>query len=151
MWHKYQTHTQTRYDMETHMRKTTKVLFIWHEKYVSIFCLQTHLADSSLGILYNSSRLLSPHARRFWVYIVPLAKTTLFFSSLTKQSITNVNPTHSLGSPFYKILPILINQLFYVIQKTIIYILVHLGTTDNRNYHPKIQWCFITKSVIYSN
>ena len=81
------------------MGKTTKALFIWHEKYVSTFCLCTQLVYSSLGIIYNLDNLLSPHALWYWVYIlplsfhsfvdpyiastIPLVKTTLLFSSLT--------------------------------------------------------------------
>ena len=46
---------------------------------------------------------------------------------------------------------VLINRLFYVSRQAVISILVHSFTTKNRNYWPKIQLCFITKTVFYSN
>ena len=57
-----QWHTETTVNMETHPGKIAKALFIWHEKYVSTFCLCTQLAGSYLDILYNSYKLLSSHA-----------------------------------------------------------------------------------------
>ena len=149
--------------METHLGKTIKALFILNEKYVSTFCLHTQLAESSLGILYNSDRLLSPHALWFWFQILPLFFTPLSIrtqpgsflqikqlsssilylhngltnqptTQLTKQLITNVNPAHILGFPFYNILPVVINRLFFFIQQDVISILVHSVTTENKHY-----------------
>ena len=31
------------YNVETHLGKTTKALFIWHEKYMAPFCLHIEL------------------------------------------------------------------------------------------------------------
>ena len=75
--HIKQIHTETIVNVETHLGKTTKALFIWHEKYVSTFCLGTQLPNSSRGIFYNSYRLLSSHALRFWDYVFILFFTPL--------------------------------------------------------------------------
>ena len=90
IWHKHinQWHTKTTINLETHMVKTTKALFIWHERYFNTFCLHTQLANSSLGILYNSYRLISSHGLGFWDYVLLL-------------SFTHVSIRTQLGSILY--------------------------------------------------
>ena len=89
-----QLHTKTTFNVETHLGKTTKALFIWHEKYVSIFCLRTQLVDSSLGILYKSYKTLSCHAFRVWDYVFLLSFTPLLIH--TRPSLTNRQPTSTM-------------------------------------------------------
>ena len=51
----------TEYNMETHPGKTTKALFIWHEKYMAplVCALSCRLCSRSLFLIYTDFFLLS--------------------------------------------------------------------------------------------
>ena len=56
--------------------------------------------------------------------------------------------TQSLGSLFYRLLRVVINQLYYVSRYTVIPIIVHSVTLTIGTIGPKIQICFITKACV---
>ena len=74
--HKYinQWYIETTVNVETHLGKTTKVLFIWHAKYMAPFCLCTKLHTMFYIFLPYLYRLLYP--------LMLFGLLSLFFLSL---------------------------------------------------------------------
>ena len=60
-------------------------------------------------------------------------------------------PAHNLGSPFYKLLHVIINLPYSVSQQDVIPILIHSVTTVSRNYRQKNTNMIYYQSMCYSN
>ena len=110
----HQIHIETTFNMENHLGKTRKELFIWHEKYIAPFVgtlsLQTLLYI--LSTIYTEFFPLMLSILRYLKFSSPspyCRSTHSLDQFSSKIGADRDQPAHRLGSLFYRLLHFVIN------------------------------------------